>query len=59
MITMDHVSVFIGQDPIEQVNDTPGYSAWVASLPREQCHVDVAYSTKIRQTNRRCDKIRR
>ena len=46
MITMDHVSEFIGQDPIEQVNDTPGYNSWVASLPREQGHVDIAYITK-------------
>ena len=43
---MDDVNQFLRKDPIEQVKDTPGYNSWVASLPREQYHLDIAYITK-------------
>jgi hypothetical protein len=46
MITMQDIEDFLRPQEASHIKDTPGYNSYVASLPREQYHVDIAYITK-------------
>jgi hypothetical protein len=46
MVTLQDVEDFLRPQEASRIKDMPGYSSYVASLPREQYHVDIAYITK-------------